>query len=320
MKRPETGQPIKVAIADDHALFRAGVKTALAVKKDVELIAEADNGMQLLNLLKHLEPDVILLDIQMPIMDGIQTLPEIRKDHPHVKVIILSMHNDHSMISKLMEIGANSYLTKNSDSETIYQAIKTCYEQEFFFNELTNKALLTGLRTKRPELGAIHDVNLTEKELTVLKLMCEEKTTKEIADIVDISPRTVEAIRDKLKTKNRRKIDGWSGHVCSKKRHHRAAVMPAHFINYNGTLLHSGQTVLTADNRGFRYGDGLFETMLVRRGGVRLGLYHFDRLFSGMRLLRLESPFTPEILEKEILNLCAVNGGGKFFRVRLVVF
>ena len=69
---------------------------------------------------------------------------------PEAKVIILSMHNDHSMISKLMEIGANSYLTKNSDSETIYQAIKTCYEQEFFFNELTNKALLTGLRTKRP--------------------------------------------------------------------------------------------------------------------------------------------------------------------------
>src|SRR6185437_4166909 len=186
MKRPEPNQAIKVAIADDHALFRAGVKTALAVKKDVELIAEADNGQQLLHLLKHVEPDVILLDIQMPIMDGIQTLPEIRKDHPHVKVIILSMHNDHSMISKLMEIGANSYLTKNSDSETIYQAIKTCYEQEFFFNELTNKALLTGLRTKRPEVGAVADVNLTEKELTVLKLMCEEKTTKEIADIVDI--------------------------------------------------------------------------------------------------------------------------------------
>ncbi|WP_126970519.1 response regulator transcription factor [Gynurincola endophyticus] len=192
---------IKVAIADDHALFRSGVKTALSVKKDVELIAEADNGMQLINLLKHIEPDVILLDIQMPIMDGIQTLPEIRKIRPNTKVIILSMHNDHSMISKLMEIGANSYLTKNSDSETIYQAIKTCYEQEFFFNELTNKALLTGLRTKRNDVSTQQDVALTDKELRVLKLMCEEKTTKEIADIVDISPRTVEAIRDKLKSK-----------------------------------------------------------------------------------------------------------------------
>ena len=201
MKRPENERPITVAIADDHALFRAGVKTALSVKKDVELIAEADNGMQLLNLLKHIEPDVILLDIQMPIMDGIQTLPEIRKLRPDAKVIILSMHNDHSMISKLMEIGANSYLTKNSDSETIYQAIKTCYEQEFFFNELTNKALLTGIRTKRTDVLGAQDVNLSDKEMRVLRLMCEEKTTKEIADIVEISPRTVEAIRDKLKTK-----------------------------------------------------------------------------------------------------------------------
>ena len=201
MKKPDTEGVIKVAIADDHALFRAGVKTALSAKKDVELIAEADNGMQLLNLLRHIEPDIILLDIQMPIMDGIQTLPEIRKLRPEAKVIILSMHNDHSMISKLMEIGANSYLTKNSDSETIYQAIKTCYEQEFFFNELTNKALLTGLRTKRTDISGPQDVNLSEKEVRVLKLMCEEKTTKEIADIVEISPRTVEAIRDKLKTK-----------------------------------------------------------------------------------------------------------------------
>jgi DNA-binding NarL/FixJ family response regulator len=201
MKNQENERPIRVAIADDHALFRAGVKTALSSKKDIDLIAEADNGMQLLNLLKHIEPDVILLDIQMPIMDGIQTLPEIRKIRPEAKVIILSMHNDHSMISKLMEIGANSYLTKNSDSETIYQAIKTCYEQEFYFNELTNKALLTGLRTKRTEPAGLQEANLSDKEIRVLKLMCEEKTTKEIADIVDISPRTVEAIRDKLKTK-----------------------------------------------------------------------------------------------------------------------
>jgi len=200
MKQYDPSRPIKVAIADDHALFRAGVKTALAVRKDIEMIAEADNGMQLLNLLKHIEPDVILLDIQMPLMDGVTTLPEIRKLYPDIKVIILSMHNDHSMISKLMAAGANSYLTKNSDSETIYQAIKTCFEQEFYFNELTNKALLSGLRTKKVE-HAPDDVQLNDKELRILKLMCEEKTTKEIADIVDISPRTVEAIRDKLKTK-----------------------------------------------------------------------------------------------------------------------
>jgi DNA-binding NarL/FixJ family response regulator len=192
---------IKVAIADDHTLFRTGVKTSLSARKDIQMVAEAENGMQLLNLLKHIKPDVVLLDIQMPIMDGLSTLPEIKKLYPDVKVIMLSMHNDHSMITKMMEIGANSYLTKESDSETIYQAIRTCFEQEFFFNELTNKALLNGLRTKRPAETSAPEVHLTDKEITILRLMCEEKSTKEIADMVDLSPRTVEAIRDKLKTK-----------------------------------------------------------------------------------------------------------------------
>src|SRR5215203_706981 len=139
---------IKVAIADDHALFRAGVKTSLSMRKDVQMIAEAENGMQLLNLLKHIQPDVVLLDIQMPIMDGLAALPEIKKLYPNVKVIMLSMHNDHSMISRMMEIGANSYLTKESGAEKIYEAIKQVYENEFFFNDLTNKALLSGLRNK----------------------------------------------------------------------------------------------------------------------------------------------------------------------------
>jgi DNA-binding NarL/FixJ family response regulator len=202
MKNGDPGNVIKVAIADDHILFRAGVKTALSMKKDLKVLAEADNGMQLLNLLKHIQPDVILLDIQMPIMDGITTLPEIKKLYPEIKVIMLTMHNDHSMISKLMELGANAYLTKNSDSEVIYEAIKTTYEQEFYFNALTNKALIDGLRMKRStDSGMPADVKLTEKEIQILKLMCEEKSTKEIADLVDLSPRTVEAIRDKLKSK-----------------------------------------------------------------------------------------------------------------------
>jgi hypothetical protein len=195
-------EPIKVAIADDHVLFRAGVKTALSIHKDIKMIAEADNGMQLLTVLKHVQPDVILLDIQMPILDGIGTLPEIKKLYPQIKVIMLTMHNDHSMISKLMELGANSYLTKNSDSEIIYQAVKTVHEEEYYFNQLTNKALIDGLRVKRQAEATLPvDAKLTDKEITILRMICEEKSTKEIADLVDLSPRTVEAIRDKLKVK-----------------------------------------------------------------------------------------------------------------------
>ncbi len=194
--------PIKVIICDDHALFRSGVKIALSHKNNIDIMAEAENGQQLLNTLKAFQPDVILLDITMPIMNGIDTLPEVKKLYPDVKVIMLTMHNDHSMIAKLMEIGANSYLTKDSDSETIYEAIKSCYENEYYFNALTNMALIDGLKSKRHNDSNLNiDAQLNEKEVHILKLMCEEKSTKEIADLVDLSPRTVEAIRDKLRAK-----------------------------------------------------------------------------------------------------------------------
>ncbi len=204
MTNENTGEPIRVIIADDHVLYRAGVKTALSAKKDVKVIAEADNGMHLLNMLKMIPTDVILLDIQMPIMDGVAALPEIKKLYPHIKIIMLTMMDDHSMITKLMEIGANSYLTKTSDSEIIYEAIKTCFEQEYYFNSLTNKALLTNLKQRNdvtPQKLLQQEAHLNEKEMLILKLMCEEKSTKEIADVVELSPRTVEAIRDKLKVK-----------------------------------------------------------------------------------------------------------------------
>jgi len=200
----ENGNIINVIIADDHVLYRAGVKAALSAKKDIKVIAEADNGSHLLMLLKAIHPDVVLLDIQMPIMDGIATLAELKKLYPDIKVIMLTMMDDHSMITRLMELGANSYLTKTSDSEIIYEAIKTCHEQEYYFNSLTNKALLTNLRQKNPvipEKLSHEEARLSEKEITVLKLMCEEKSTREIAQAVELSPRTVEAIRDKLKTK-----------------------------------------------------------------------------------------------------------------------
>jgi DNA-binding NarL/FixJ family response regulator len=200
----EHGDVINVMIVDDHVLYRAGVKTALSSKKDIKIMAEADNGAHLLNMLKAIQPDVILLDIQMPVMDGITALPEVKKLYPGIKVIMLTLLDDQSVITKLMELGANSYLVKTSDAEVIYEAIKTCHQQEFFFNSLTNKALLNNLRQKNvisPFSTSSEDATLNEKEITILKLMCEEKSTREIAEAVDLSPRTIEAIRDKLKVK-----------------------------------------------------------------------------------------------------------------------
>ncbi len=201
----ENEEVVKVMIVDDHALFRAGVRTTLSIKKDIKVIGEAENGLQLMNMLKAgTIPDVILLDIQMPIMDGTATLPEVKKLYPDIKVIMLTLVEDQTFVTKLMELGANSYLVKTSDAEIIYDAIKTCYKQEFYFNTLTNQALLNNLRQKNTP-GSIkmpqEDAVLTEKEITILRLMCEEKSTREIAEIIGQSPRTIEATRDKLKAK-----------------------------------------------------------------------------------------------------------------------
>ena len=193
---------IKIAIADDHKIFRDGIKITLSGKQNLKMLWEAEDGKDMMHKIAIKKPDVLLMDIRMPEIDGINGIELIRKEYDDIRIIVLTMYDDHQMISKMMEMGANAYLTKNSDSEVIYEAVKTVFQQEYFFNTLTNKALIDGLRHKRQAESAMpSDAKLTDKEVTILKLMCEEKSTKEIADIVDLSPRTVEAIRDKLKTK-----------------------------------------------------------------------------------------------------------------------
>ena len=134
-------EPIRVIITDDHALYRAGVKTSLSFRKRIKVIGEAENGLRLLELLKTVQPDVILLDIQMPVMDGMATLPEVKRLFPDIKVIILSFMDDQSMITKVMELGANAYLPKTSDPEVIFEAIQTCFEQGYYHNTYTARSL-----------------------------------------------------------------------------------------------------------------------------------------------------------------------------------
>ena len=141
---------IKVVICDDHAIFREGIKAALRTSEDIIVIGEAENGMRLLQELKHVTPDIILLDINMPVMDGFATLPQIKKLYPEIKVIVLSWNNDMTWVTSMMNLGANSYLTKDDESENIIEAIKTCYSKEFYMNELTEKGIKFGLTRSKP--------------------------------------------------------------------------------------------------------------------------------------------------------------------------
>jgi DNA-binding NarL/FixJ family response regulator len=138
---------IKVVICDDHGIYRQGVKHVLRDKKDVEVIGEAEDGLQLMKLLKHVEPDIVLLDINMPVMDGTVALPRIKKEYPDIKILILSMQNTPEMIKIMMGLGADGYLSKNDNEELIYKAVKDCHNNGRYIDKRTEDVLVQNIRS-----------------------------------------------------------------------------------------------------------------------------------------------------------------------------
>ncbi|SIN79232.1 response regulator transcription factor [Chitinophaga niabensis] len=193
--------PIKVAIADDHKIFRSGVINTLTPYENISVVFEAEDGEHLLEIMQQQQPDVILMDLKMPKMDGIQATIKVREKYPHVKVIILTMYEDDNFIVHLVENGANAYLLKNSEPEEIYEAICTTFDKGFYFNENVNLALLKKVLHKNKQQFKPtfkNEVQLSDRELEVLKLICNEFTTQEISEKIFLSPRTVEGLRQKL--------------------------------------------------------------------------------------------------------------------------
>lgn len=190
---------IKIAIADDYKIFREGLKVGLSADENFEVIMEADNGEDLLKELLTVSPDVIIMDLKMPLMDGMEATKEVRKKYPSIKVLVVSMYDDDKFIIHLMENGANGYLLKNTEPDEIRRSIYAVHENGYYFNDLVNKALLKKLVLKnnlKPSFN--QNVELTERELQVLKLICEEKTANEIGKEIFLSPRSVEGIRQRL--------------------------------------------------------------------------------------------------------------------------
>ena len=195
---------IKFAIADDHKIFRDGIKMALAGKENLKLLWEAEDGKDLMHKVAIKKPDVLLMDIRMPEIDGINAIEMLRKEYEDIKIIVLTMYDDQQMISKMMEMGANAYLTKTTDPEEIYEAILTCMNDDFYFNSLVNNAVMGKLIQKknvRQHYGTNVPVNFNEKEIKILQLLAQDKTTEEISKIIFLSPRTIETIRQNMKTK-----------------------------------------------------------------------------------------------------------------------
>jgi DNA-binding NarL/FixJ family response regulator len=190
---------IRIAIADDYKIFRDGLKVGMSADENLEVVLEADNGETLLSGLKETEVDVIIMDLKMPVMDGVEATKEVRKNFSSAKVLVVTMYEDDKFIIHLMETGANGYLLKNADADEIRKSIYAVHENGYYFNDLVNKALLKRLVLKgniKPSFN--HNIEFTERELEVLKLICEEKTASEIAKEIFLSPRSVEGIRTRL--------------------------------------------------------------------------------------------------------------------------
>jgi DNA-binding NarL/FixJ family response regulator len=191
--------PIRIAIADDHKIYREGLKLCLSSDKNLKVIFETENGADLLKAIEHHLPDIIIMDLNMPVMDGMEATKIIRKKYEHIKILVVTMYDSEKFIIYLMENGANGYLLKNAEPTEIIKAIYTVHENGYYFNDLVNKILLKSLVTKHNlKLSFNKNIKLTEHEQEVLKLICEEKTTAEIGEKISLSPRSVEGIRERL--------------------------------------------------------------------------------------------------------------------------
>lgn len=194
-----TAENINVAIADDHKIFRKGVILSLKNFHNINFILEAENGEELIKGIEKEQPDIVLMDLRMPIKDGIETTKYLNKHFPQIKVLILTMYEDERFVGHLMDSGANGYLLKSTDAAEIKQAISDVMETGFYLNNFVNRVLIKKNYAKQkfnPSLNS--QIVISEREKEVLSLVCMEFTASEIAQKMDLSPRTVEAIKDRL--------------------------------------------------------------------------------------------------------------------------
>ncbi len=201
---------IKLALVDDHNLFRRGIASILGQVPDFELVLEASNGQEFIDKIPRRMPDVVLLDLQMPVLDGTATVDHLREHYPLIKIIILTMHDEDRMVVHLLEKGVSGYLLKDSDPDEVERAIRKVMDDGVYLNEFVSRAMLRKMTNKTTAVkqSVLYNskVLLSEREKEVLKLICEGMSTLEISDKIFLSPRTVEGHRlrilEKTGTKN----------------------------------------------------------------------------------------------------------------------
>lgn len=191
-------KPIRIAIAEDHDLVRQGMVALLKEEKDINLVFDVSNGSELIEQLKKNKVDIVLLDLEMPIVSGHQALKIITERFSEVQVIIISMHYSDAFISECITIGAKGFLPKNCDFDTVVDAIFAVQEQGYYFDDKISRSLLKKLVKEKVNPSLELKDPLTSREHQILEFICSGKTNKEIAELLCISIRTVESHRKSI--------------------------------------------------------------------------------------------------------------------------
>lgn len=189
---------IRAIIVDDHQIFIDGLKELFKSIKGIEVVGEANNGIDLIDLLSKQTCDVILMDVNMPKMDGVASTEYVVEKYPLVKILMLTMHDTKVYIEKLIKAGAHGYLLKNTGKEELKNAIETVHNGNSFYSKEVTQTIMQGLQEKQQVQKDHANVELTSREKDVLKWIAQELTTHEIADKLFISHHTVESHRKNL--------------------------------------------------------------------------------------------------------------------------
>lgn len=181
---------IRILIADDHSIVREGLKQLLELEEDFEVVGQASNGIETIEKVKQLNPDVLLLDINMPVMNGIKALKKLKEDGVDTKVIILTIHEDREYLLETMQIGASGYILKDSDSASFFKAIRDAYNGEAYIQPKLAADLIKEFNKPRT-VRTKSENELTQREYEVIALIAEGLNNKDIADRLYISEKTV---------------------------------------------------------------------------------------------------------------------------------
>ena len=189
---------ITIGIVDDHAIFRDGLKSVLSQIEHFRIVFEAENGKEFLKLLEQCVPDIILIDISMPEMDGIEATEKALGKYPMLKVITLSGYSDHIYYYKMIKAGAEGFVLKKSGKEELEKAITEVYEGRNYFPMDIMRNLIFNISHKGDEALNESQIILSKRETEVLELICRGNTNSEIADKLNLSPKTVDNYRTNL--------------------------------------------------------------------------------------------------------------------------